>query len=504
VKLAQVGDAMRLLAEAGLTTREACGNAVRNVTTSPSAGVAVDEVFDPTPYANALTRHFLRHPLSASLPRKFKVAFSGGGEDHAYALVNDLAFTARLGPRGERGFRVTVGGGTALMCKSGTELFGFLPAGDILGVADAVLRVFHANGDREHRKKNRMKFLIKKMGWDAWLGAVHGALELVRAEGAPSLPFATEAPPEEVAPTARAPEPRLRDLDPLLSNDRPRGPGFVPRHLPSVGDPHGDRFRRTNVRAQRQAGFSAVTAVVPLGDLTSGRLRALAALSRAYADGTVRTTTGQNVLLRWVPTDRVAALHAALVYIGLGDSDPESLADVAACPGAESCKLAVTQSRGLADSLNAHFRHERSALDRAKGLTIRSSACPNGCGLHHVAGIGFQGGLRKVDGRAVPQYHLSVGGSAGGSEARFGRLIARIPARRAALAVERLIALYEHRRMEGETVTAYLQREDAAELTKAVADLEKLDASTARPEDFIDLGEDSAFRPETTEGECAS
>jgi sulfite reductase beta subunit-like hemoprotein len=506
--LDQVGPAMAVLAEAGLTTREACGNAVRNVTTSPTAGVAKDEVFDPTPYARAFTRYFLRHPLSATLPRKFKVAFSGGGADHSFAHVNDLGFFARIqdDASGKRvhGFRVVVAGGTALMCKTGLELVDFLPAPEIHAIAEAVLRVFHARGDRVHRHKNRLKFLVKEMGWDAFKEAVHVELAAVRAAGTAPLPFDPEAPPVEEAPKARAPAPTRAEIDALLGVDAPRGPGIVPRFLPVHGDPDAERFFRTNVQAQRQAGFVTVTITVPLGDISSGRMRAMALLARSFGDGTVRTTAGQNLMLRWVPKESVRALHAHLSHIGLAEPDPDSVADVSSCPGAESCKLAVTQSRGVAELVSDKFRADRSLVDRAAGLVVKVSGCPNGCGLHHVAGIGLQGGLRKVGDRAVPQYFVYAGGDASGDAARFGRVVAKVPARRVPLVFDRLIALYEEKREAGESITAFLGRAPVAELRARLADLEKLDANSATEDDFVDLGETAAFKPETTEGECAA
>jgi sulfite reductase (NADPH) hemoprotein beta-component len=509
VPLASVGDAMHALGAVGLTTREACGNSVRNVTTSPSAGVAADEVFDATPYAEAFTRYFLRHPLSASLPRKFKVAFSGGGVDHAFALVNDIGWHARVEQRDGRpvrGFRVTVGGGTALWCQSGLELFSFLPAREILQLSEAVVRVFHALGDRIHRKKNRMRYLIKQLGWEAWRDRVFAELARVQSEGIGALPFDPESPAEsESPPSGDRPLPTSQFVDALLATDAPRGPGLVPRALPVLGDEGGARFLRTNVQPQKQAGFALVTVTVPLGDLTSGRLRVLASLARGFGDGTVRTTVGQNLLLRWVRADRVAELYSLLRRAGLAETDPESLADVTSCPGAESCKLAVTQSRGLARDLSDHFRTDPALLDRAAGLVVKVSGCPNGCGLHHVAGLGFQGGLRKVDGKPVPQYHLYLGGDPSGPAARFGKMVAKIPARRVRLAVERIVQLYEARRVPDESITAFLGRIAPAEVKAALKEIEQLDATNVDAQDFVDLGESKAFVGDAaSEGECAA
>jgi sulfite reductase beta subunit-like hemoprotein len=508
LKLHDAPHAMQRLAEAGLTTREACGNSVRNVTTAPTAGVAVDELFDPTPYADAMTRYFLRHPLSSSLPRKFKVAFSGGGEDHAFALVNDLGWHARIvedAGRARRGFRLTVGGGTALWCQSGRELFSFLPAGDILGATEAILRVFDANGDRVHRHKNRMRYLIKQMGWDAWRASFERELEEIRRLGMPRLPFDPDAPGEARAPARRgASVGDFAALDSLIAGDAPRGPGLTPRYLPIASREGDGRFFRTNVKAQRQAGYSVVTIVVPLGDLSSGRLRAIAHLAREIGEGAVRTTTAQNLVLRWVENEHVRTLHAALVRVGLAETDPDSLADVTSCPGAESCKLAVTQSRGLARELGDHFRADTASLDAAHGLVVKVSGCPNGCGLHHVAGVGFQGGLRKVGGRPVPYYHVYAGGDARGDTAKFGRVIGKVPARRALEATRRLVALYEARKTKGECITDYLARAPIAELRASIANLERLEPENASPEDFVDLGESHAFAPETGVGECAA
>ena len=513
LELSEVGAAMQKLADVGMTTKEACGNSVRNITTSPTAGIAADEVFDVTPYADALTRFLLRHPLSSSLPRKFKIAFTGGGKDHAFAAINDIGWHAAREhgeATGRHGFRVTVGGGTALWSQSGKELFAFLPANDSFAVAEALLRVFHARGDREHRKKNRMKFLIKQMGWDAFKAAVEEQLEIVRHDGqVRTLPFDPENPPEETAPPAPADsnaKPDLRELDAFLVPDAPHGPGLVPSFLPTVGDARGERFFRTNVQPQKQAGYSAVTVTVPLGDLSSGRLRALAWLALAFGDGQVRTTIGQNLLFRWVRTERVADLYAGLQRIGLANPDPDSLGDVTSCPGAESCKLAVTQSRGLARVLNETVQNDRALLDSAP-VIVKISGCPNGCGLHHVAGLGFQGGLRKIDGRPVPQYHVLVGGSgggAGGESARFGRLVAKIPARKVAAATRRLLELYKSQGNGGESVSEFLARAPLPLLKSTIADLEKMDEKDATAEDFIDLGETQAFAPETTEGECVA
>ncbi len=499
--------AMRRIAEAGITTREACGNSVRNVTACPLAGVAADEVFDPTPYAEAFTRHFLRHPLSSSLPRKFKVAFEGCPGDHAAAAIHDLGFVARRLPDGRRGFLVRAGGGTSTVPVSAQVLVELLPAGELLELSEAVVRVFHRLGDRVHRHANRMKFLVRKLGFEGFRLEVEAERERVRAEGAPRLPFDAERPPEEVPPQgARPPPPAADAIAARVRAQVPRGPGIVPSVRPDLAPQAAAlaAFVRTNVRPQRQPGYVVVEVVLPLGDVTAAQLRAVADLAGARGDGSVRLTREQDLVLRWVRREDVSALYAGLAAAGLGRSGAGTAARVTSCPGAESCKLAVTQSRGLGRLLEAHLRAHPELVADAPGLDLKVSGCPNGCGQHHVAAIGFQGSARKVGGQAVPQYFVLLGGGLGPDGARFGRLAAKIPARRVPAALERLVALYRAEREEGEDAPAFFARVDPARARAALADLAEIVQGTLTPKDLVDLGERIVFRPQTGEGECAA
>jgi sulfite reductase (NADPH) hemoprotein beta-component len=508
VSLHDVEPAMRTLADAGLTTREACGNSVRNITTCAYAGVAEDETFDVTPYAEALTRYLLRHPLSSTLPRKFKIAFEGCAEDHVATAINDLGWRAAVRSAGqavERGFRVTAGGGTSIDCQSGRLLFGFLPAGEILNVAEAVLRVFHRLGDRVHRQRNRMKFLIKALGWDRWRAEFERELEEVRAAGGARLPFDPDRPPVERAPDWPRPSPpSIEEIARRAASTRLGGPGLHPEVGRSEDRPlQATPWLETNVRAQKQDGYVTATVTVPLGDVTSVQLRTLADLALAYGDGTVRFTHEQNVAFRWIPRARVLDLYHRLVAADLGLPDAGTIADVTSCPGAESCRLAVTQSRGLGRLLGDRLRAEPSLAAAASDLKIKISGCPNGCGQHHIAGLGFQGSVRKLDGKAVPQYFVMVGGALHGEGATFARLAAKIPVRRLPDALARLVALYQAERSPGETATAFFTRIDVARVKETLADLERLGATDAVPADFVDLGEEHEFTPEVMEGECA-
>ncbi|HEX3633096.1 MAG TPA: nitrite/sulfite reductase, partial [Casimicrobiaceae bacterium] len=296
VKLHDVEPAMHRLAEAGMTTREACGNSVRNITACPYAGVAADERFDITPYAEALTRFLLRHPLSSTLPRKFKVAFEGCATDHIATGVNDLGFRAVVGPDGGRGFRVTAGGGTAIMTTSAGLLHEFLPASEILRVAEAVLRVFKRLGDYEHKQRNRMKFMIKTLGWTRWREEYDRELTACRLRGqVPTLeidPPAVESRPEWVKDSS----PSIGEIATRVAEGKISGPGITPEIVPLLqpGDELYARWRATNVRAQKQFGYVMAVASVPLGDLTSGQMRVIGALARAYGDGAIRVTADQD------------------------------------------------------------------------------------------------------------------------------------------------------------------------------------------------------------------
>jgi sulfite reductase beta subunit-like hemoprotein len=506
VQLHDVEPAMRRLAEAGLTTREACGNSVRNVTACPYAGVAADEAFDVTPYAEAMTRYLLRHPLSASLPRKFKIAFEGCPEDHAVTLINDLGFTAHV-QDGRRGFRVTVAGGTATLGTSGRPLFEHVDSAEILEVTEAVVRVFHARGDRAHRQRNRLKFLVRELGWDGFKAAFDEALAAFRERGGAALPFDPQHPPEEAAPPGVRPvAPTVAMTAARVAASVVRGPGLAPPVAPvlAVGAASFAAWEATNVRPQKQEGYVLATARLVLGDLTGAQLRVLAELCSAYADGTVRVTPTQNLVLRWVPKAELRELYRRLAAAGLGPANAETLADVTSCPGAETCRLAVTQSRGLGKLLGEHLAEHTERLALAADASIKISGCPNGCGQHHIASIGFQGSVRRIGARVVPQYFVTVGGGVDGGVMRFGRLAAKIPARRLPEAVDRLIALCAGERAPGQSAAHFFQSVDLSRVKAVLAPLEPLSEGNARPEDFVDLGEMQDFRPEIQEGECAS
>ncbi len=271
----------------------------------------------------------------------------------------------------------------------------------------------------------------------------------------------------------------------------------MPRVEASHADAAAERaWRATNVRPQRQRGYAAVVVRLVLGDTTAGQLRVVAWLAESYADRAVRLSPDQNLLLRWVKEDRLGELFNRLAAAGLAAAGAGTIVDVTSCPGAESCKLAVTQSRGLGRKLADSLAARPELAEAASDTVIKISGCPNGCGQHHIATLGFQGSVRKVDGRAVPQYFVMVGGGVSAEGARFARLAAKVPARRMDQAVERLIGWYQRDRQQGESSQAFFARAPVPAVKALLADLEAFDAQAATDEDYIDLAETTAFVPE--------
>jgi sulfite reductase (NADPH) hemoprotein beta-component len=510
MKLHDVELAMRELADAGITTREACGNSVRNITACPYSGVAADEPFDVTPYAEALTRYLLRHPLSAVLPRKFKIAFEGCPHDHIGAAINDIGWNARVQEvDGKRlhGFQVTVAGGTSTLCRAGSVLHEFLPADRMFDCAESIIRVFHRLGDYKHKQRNRLKFLVRSLGWEGFRAEYDREFAAIAEAGGAKLPFSADEPPVEGPPIGSS-----RDLLPLdqiaarAASGRIIGPGIVPSVLPrlTVQSEEFLLWSRSNALAQKQPGFAVVIVSTLLGDLTSAQFRLLGELAEVFGDGSVRVTSDQNLLFRWVRTEDVEPFYRSLAAAGLARPGAGTLSDVTSCPGAESCKLAVTQSRGLGRVLADHLLERRDLVDAVPGLNIKISGCPNGCGQHHIAGIGFQGSVKKVGGQPAPHYMVMVGGGSADGVTTFGRLAAKVPARRAVDALERLIQMYQDLRAGDESAVAFFRRIETSAVKAKLADLEQLTPEAAAPQDFIDLAEVSPFNPEVMDGECAS
>jgi sulfite reductase (ferredoxin) len=478
VKLADAEAALLRLHEAGLTTREACGNSVRTVTACELAEVCSDAAFNVTPYAEAITRYFLRHPLSSSLPRKFKIAFSGCGTDCAFGAIHDIGFIAQV-KDGQRGFKVYAAGGLSTSPQAAITLHEFVPAGEIARVGEALLRLFHALGNRDNKARARLKYVLRKLGEETFRAKYAELRAAVDAEAAAELTL-PEQPQNPPAP-------------PIEVNDGAAGGKNPPGYL---------AWRSSNVIDQKQDGYAAAYVRLFLGDITSAQMRSLAGLLSRFGDGTIRLSVDQNILLPWVDKRSLPALYAALREIDLALPDVHKAGDVTACPGAESCNLAVTSSRNVARAISERLDGaDVAGASGLEGTTIKVSGCPNSCGQHHIADIGWHGAAKTVNGTTYPMYQLHLGGGVDGNGARFGRQVVKVVARRVPDAVALLVKLFESDKTDGETPATFFRRVDPKRVVAALGDL-----ATAAPtgSEQLDVGEDAGFHVAIGAGECAA
>jgi sulfite reductase beta subunit-like hemoprotein len=482
---------IREIGESGLSSREGCGNTMRNVTGDPWAGVAQDELFDMTPYAGAYVRYFVRHPTTQAMPRKVKTSFDGSPRDRAISGIHDVAFRARVKQiegRGEvRGVEMLVGGGTSIMPRKAQVLYEFLELGngEYLKVTEAVMRIFdRQEWLRANRARARIKVFVDKYGIDELRKQ---AEEEMKGEWVAERDFSIEQ--------------RL-----FCDDERESAPAAPQSH----GSPNGDlsefeRFRAANVREQKQQGFVTVEAKVTRGDLTPEQFRGLAQIMRDFAGGYARTTVQQNFVLRWVREECVYDVWKALAELGLGDAGSREIDDVVSCPGTDSCKLGITSSMGLNQAVQERIESLNVSDELTRKLNIKISGCPNGCGQHHVASIGFTGASIKVGEHTIPAYIPHVGGVFEGGDVEFGtRLKLRLPSKRVPEAIERWIKQYEAGREDGEEWNAYLARVGPSELEAAVKDLSMpVDFGLETMSQFIDWNRDVPFEVIRGEGECA-
>jgi len=483
IPLGRAAEALFVLGKTGLSTREACGNTVRNVTGDPWAGIQEGELFDPTPYAGAFARYWLRNPLSQLLPRKFKAAFTGTDDDNAITGIHDLGFIPRV-KDGERGFKVVVGGGLSIMARNAPVLTEFVSLDEYLKLSEAVVRIFEkADELRKNRAKARLKFLVHRVGIDAFKQMVE----------------------EELKGDWTAKDFRPERL--LFVHDEEAN---APARRPRYEQPNGDHreftaFVTGNVRAQRQQGFSAIEVKVTRGDLKPEQFRGLANIMREYCGGHARTTVGQNIVLRWVRDEGLYEVFSRLRELGLADIGAQTITDVVSCPGTDSCKLGITSSMGLNQAIQQRVESLNIHDPLTQRINIKMSGCPNSCGQHHIANIGFHGAAMKVGENQLPAYHLFVGGAYQNGSLRMGtQLKVRMPAKRAPEAVERMVKLYERNRRDGEPFNDYFDRAGSEVFEQELADLTLPgEFSDDNQSMFIDWNRLELYQVQRGEGECA-
>jgi sulfite reductase beta subunit-like hemoprotein len=486
IPLADAKGVLRILGTVGLSSREACGNTVRNVTGDPWAGVCDDEPYDITPYGAAFVRYFVRNEDFQLMPRKVKCAFTASDADRAITLIHDLGFIPRVRD-GVKGVQILTGGGTSIMARVGSTLYDFVEVdnGDYLKVSEAVLRIFdRQDWLRANRTRARLKFLVDKVGIDEFRKMVEEELK-----------------GDWVAERDFDPTPMLFEYD--EESDAPAAGQ-------SYGSPNGDArefdaFVTSNVRPQRQKGFSTVEIKVTRGDLTPEQYRGVAEVMRDFTGGYCRTSVHQNLVLRWVRDESLYDVWTRLGEIGLNEAGADEVTDTVSCPGTDSCKLGITSSMGLNRAIQEKVESMNIDDPLSKRIHIKMSGCPNGCGQHHIGSIGFYGASLKVGGRQMPAYVAHVGGRYEGGDLAYGqRLKVRLPAKRVPDAIEAWIRMYEAERNDGEHFNDFVDRVGTERFEAEVKGIAlPVEFNLENLEHFIDWSRQEPYKVIRGEGECA-
>ncbi|MAE65584.1 MAG: sulfite reductase [Phycisphaeraceae bacterium] len=478
-------DLMRRLAAMGITTREACGNSVRNVTACPIAGVCHEEKFDVTPYARALASFLLGHPDCQDFGRKFKVAFSGCAEN-ACGLVamHDLGLVAEtrtVDGSAQRGFRTYVGGGLGAVPHQAKLFDEFLAERDLLPTAQAIARVFARLGEKKNRNRARIKFLVAKLGIDEFKRLVAEERKILPEDAAWTDYL------DHLDDHAERP---LKDATPLNGQSRPDG---------------FDGWAATNVYDQKQDGFAVVTVALPLGDLSSAQARVLSDIARDYCGENMRTTVEQNIVLRWISRADLPEIYRRLEGAGLGAPGAGTIVDITACPGTDTCKLGIASSRGLAAELRHRLGAKSASLDQAiRNLRIKISGCFNSCGQHHAADIGFYGNSRKISGYTVPHFQVVLGGKWTENAGAYGLAMGSVPSRRVPDVVDVITDWYITQRQGDESFQDFIARVGKRAARQIIEPLMEVPSHDDDASYYTDWGDAREFTiGDMGVGECA-
>jgi len=494
VILEDVSEILRSLAEVGMTSREACGNTVRNVMCSPLAGVCSDEKFDSTPYALATAKFFLRNPMSQALPRKFKFTFTCC-EKHGMARIVDVGLipqTREIDGTTQRGFKIFLGGGLGNKSFVGHLLEEFTPEDDLLYTSIAVMRLFDRLGDRINLARNRMRYLVNEMGWEKFQNLVLKERAVVRATQSVITKLKVDTTPSEIQQPIR-----ISDESGESAPD-----GFA-------------RWLKTNTVKQKQSGYHSVFITLEAGDITSNQLAAIADIIRDFsAEGKARTGFVQNVAIRYVHEDDLPKIYSRLLLIGLAKSGALTMTAPIGCSGTSSCNLALTNSHRLAKEIQRKFLELKlDEDDDLRASSIKISGCPNSCGQHSIATIGFFGGGARVGKDMYPNYQMSLGGRSDG-EAMLGEICLRVPAKRVISVILKIIELFKEHKKPDDTLQSWIHRivtknEDSE--IKSISDIKKVlepltipPTKEEDPDFYLDYGSDTSYHTKTGKGECAA
>lgn len=494
VVLEDVSEVFRGLADVGLTSREACGNTVRNVMCSPLSGVCEQEVFDATPYALATAKFMLRNPMTQNLPRKFKFNFTCC-EKHGMVRMVDVGLIPQIreidGEK-QRGFKIFLGGGLGNKSYIGHQLEDFTPEEDLLYTSIAVIRIFDRLGDRKNMARNRLRYLLNDMGWEKFQNLVLKERALVRATQSVVVSLDIDDSPKQV-----------------------KSPLRISEETPNQNADGYARWYKTNTIKQKQEGYRSVFLTLEAGDITANQLRSLAeVISNFSAEGVGRNGFSQNIALRYVHEDDLPALYSKLLEVGLAKSGALTMAMPVGCSGTTSCNLALTNSHRLAKEIQRKFLELKlDEDDDLRDSSIKISGCPNSCGQHGIATIGFFGGGARVGKDMYPNYQMSIGGRSDG-ETMLGETCMRVPAKRVIPVVLKIIELFKNNKKSDDTLTTWIHRivtgtEDSQ--IKSINDLRDTLASYGIPptkeEDsdfYSDFGSDTSYHTKTGKGECAA
>ena len=494
VELKDVPTIMRGLAEVGLTTREACANTVRNVTACHLAGVCQGEVFDVTPYAKTVAYHLLRNPLNQSLPRKFKIAFSGCKHDCALTPIHDIGLLAAKKEDGTIGFRMVAGGGLGSAPRIAQVLREFTPIDELIPSIEAVIKVFDTLGNRKNRNKARMKFVIEKLGFAEFKRRWEEAYVAMGHARPANEPLTVLSHRDEPLP---------------LIMPTSNGNGATRSAVHGNGHPNGEpqetpfeMWKRTNVVRQKQSGYVAAVIKLFMGDLTTEQMLHIADLADRYSNGNIRTTINQNMIIRWIPEAQIADLYGDLAAKGLSDPGAELVEDIIACPGTDTCGLGITSSKGLARALAEVFPAGRVPEDLAD-VSVKISGCHNSCAQHHIATIGLHGVGKRIGEHTAPHYELHLGGRVNGT-AKIGQMTVKLPAKAVSAAITHLIDVYRRDRKTGEGLPAFIDRVGKNALKDELIPYTIVPAFADDPTFYYDWeGEEEFVLEDLGPGECA-
>ena len=501
VQLEDVSEVMTGLVEAGLTTREACGNTVRNVMCSHFAGVCPDEKFDSTPYAKAIARFFIRNPMCQNLPRKFKINFACCS-NHGLARIADIGLIPEIKDE-TRGFKIYLGGGLGAASYIGHLLEDFTPENKILPTCMATIRLFDRHGNRENMARNRMRYLVHEMGWEKFQKLVikeRSIVEMTTASYTTKL-FNVKAE-EEMTPLPKAANTKLVKL-PML-NERV-----------TLESPAYERWLHSNVVPQKQDGYFTVFVTLAAGDIAANQLRILADAIREFStEGTARNTPQQNLAIRYIKSDDLHDFYNRIASIGLANPGALTIASAVGCSGTTSCNLAITNSHRLAKEVEYKFLElGLDTDDDLRDSTIKISGCPNSCGQHEIATIGFFGGASRIGTTMAPTYTMLFGGSAG-EQGELGKAIMRVPAKRVIDTIRNIIEIYKQERSDSETLNQWINKIVRGDGTGKIRNIENMKAMLTPviqllpeeqdPELYRDYGNGAKFSAKTAKGECAA